>query len=298
MNIPYFYKDESINRIGEIYQIDYKKISEEANRVLKENKVKVKENKYALLLFDFQISLMRKSLPAITNICNFIYTNIENISDIFIFSESNSFIKINFSSFWNDKIGRPLKPNSIISLDKVKNKEYLISNSVRKNIPEMIDGALEKIVCREIEVNGPIKVEDYNRMAGGVGSAMVPLVEEAVFYHSCLSGRQSVLDSNGLHPLRCGSSIFESAAGDVGIGIGTIGSKKFYFEILKKYERILFAGCDSKKAYYSALDLSESIGKEKIRILNNCCCPFFKGEPNDFKNNSLIDNIVNSHDLK
>jgi len=295
MKTPLFSGDKKSDK-EDLRRVDYKKISEDAQNT----RVIVRPNKYAVVLIDFQIDFMNNCEEALRNACNFLYYNIEKISDLYVFMQGNSFCKINFQSFWNDKYGRPVTPGTIITEDKVNDGLFCISQNVRDSIPQFKDGALDELVMFALQRYRKVEIEKYIAMLGSIGSSLIPEIEESIFFHYCLSGSQPVIDYSGNHPLSNDQCVFYSELERSPSGANLCGSKKYYIDSFRKYEKILFMGGSRNKVIISANEVASPHNgmKRKVIILEDCCGKNKKDKTEKIKNVVLDENnFVNTSNL-
>ena len=120
----------------------------------------------------------------------------------------------------------------------------------------------------------------YHAMLGGIGHALVPSFEEAVFFHSIVRFSQPNFEMKGMEPL---TEHYSAIGPEITKGPGgeTLGKRSDYiFQLLKDFDAIIIAGqAKSHCVAWTVDDLLKEIKREdptlagKVYLLADCTSP-------------------------
>jgi nicotinamidase-related amidase len=247
---------------------------------------KVTENKHKACLFiiNQQIGLCNPDSTsyldgadgASRSLTEFIYENIGNIKQIVVVNHCAPILNLNNRLFWQTKTGKDLIIGEVVNLENYHKGKILISDKVYKNIPESGHEALTKFVeqsLRNIEEKGDeLTVKCFSGIQGSLESALMPDVEEAIFFHSCVTGNLPCYETVGTHPFLNYESIFTPVMhGEVNKIFAV--RKHATLDKLENHDRILFAGHPKEIVISSVEDMvnyRKDFGTKTI-ILQDCC---------------------------
>jgi len=209
------------------------------------------------------------------DLAEFIYRNIHDIEHIVLVRNSEPVINVNNRLFWQTKTGKDLIVGETINLENYLKGKIVISDKVYKNIPKtgheelnnFIKISLENLKSKEEN----LKVRNFRGIQGSVENALLPIVEEAVFFHSCVTGNLPSYETVGMHPFLNCESIFTPVMHG-GIDKLFAMRKNQLLNKMEKYNRILFSGQPVKLVLSSVRDLvkyRKDFGMKSI-VLNKC----------------------------
>lgn len=190
--------------VGKIWKVSYQKLAEEAKKWVAVHQLKpaYRDNfKICLLLIDVQNTFCipdfelfvggRSGIGAIQDnqrLCQFIYRNLDCITQISSTMDTHRSIQIFHPIFFIDKNGAHPEPYTIISLDDVDNGLWKINPDITESLglTPSYGKKFLRSYCRALEEKGKynLTIWPYHAMLGGIGHAIVPAVEEAIFFHS------------------------------------------------------------------------------------------------------------------
>ena len=138
-------------------------------------------------------------------LCQFLYGRLDRISEIVLTLDTHTAIQVFHAHFFLDQDGNPPAAYTQITSDDLETGRYRVN-------PEAAAGAglgeraLSRHAlhyCRRLESQGKyvLVVWPYHAMLGGAGHAVVPAIEEAVFFHSIARSAQPRFEPKGLNPL-------------------------------------------------------------------------------------------------
>lgn len=207
------------------YNPDVMKIRDEASKVkIKQSALDV--TKISLILIDMQKDFCfpegtlyvggQSGTGAVDDsrrICEFIYNNIDVITDITTTLDSHILYQIFFPWFWLNADGSDVSPHTIINIDDVRSGKYKPNPSVASWLCGGNYGWLSKQV--EFYCNELSKAKKYSLylwpphcLLGTNGHNLVGIINEAKFYHGFVRGRQPLNMVKGMNPLTENYSVF------------------------------------------------------------------------------------------
>ncbi len=214
---PHFDPD----RVGQVWKVDYEARAQDARawaqkhglRPAAEDPVRV-----ALVLVDVQNTFClpdfelfvagrsgRGAVEDNVRLCRFIYQNLDRITHIVATMDTHYPIQVFHAPFLVDEQGRHPAPYTMVSAEDVRQGKWRFNPAVAAVLgltPEEGQAYLEHYV-RTLEEKGKyqLTVWPFHAMLGGIGHALVPAVEEAIFFHSIARYAQPEFIIKGNHPL-------------------------------------------------------------------------------------------------
>ena len=136
----------------------------------------------------------------------FIYRNLESISEIVCTLDSHHPHQIFFSSFWLDRSGLTPQPNTTISSQDLEQGRYRPNPNIVPLVGAPDLAWLERQVldyCRRLEESGRHRLFLWppHCLVGSSGHALVGVIDEARLFHCFARGSESVFVSKGEAPL-------------------------------------------------------------------------------------------------
>jgi nicotinamidase-related amidase len=115
----------------------------------------------------------------------------------------------------------------------------------------------------------------FHAMLGGIGHALVPALEEAIFFHDVARGSQADFQVKGGHPLTENYSVLGPE-----VPIGTAQKNVKFIEALLKYDMVIIAGEAKSHCVLSTIDdlLAEIAQRgpslaQKVYLMEDCTSP-------------------------
>jgi len=217
-------------------------------------------------------------------LCRFIYRNLPNISQIVATLDTHQVFQIFHSVFLVNEAGRHPKPYSLISADDVRAGKWRISPEacrVLRISPEYAERYLLHYV-ETLERGGKYRLTiwPYHSLLGSIGHALVPSIEEAVFFHSIARSSQPLFRIKGNNPLTEHYSALspEVRSGPDGEEIGSLDVELINY--LASFDAIIIAGqAKSHCVAWTVEDLQKHFSDidpsllEKVYLLEDCTSP-------------------------
>ena len=137
-------------------------------------------------------------------LCRFIYRNLHRITSVVATMDTHQAVQIFHAVFLVDADGNPPAPMTQVSADDVRAGRWRLNPAVAPSLgitPEHGQRHLEHYVG-QLEESGKyaLMIWPFHAMLGGIGHALVPAVEEAVFFHGIARGVQAELIIKGDSP--------------------------------------------------------------------------------------------------
>jgi nicotinamidase-related amidase len=138
-------------------------------------------------------------------LCEFVYRNLDAISQIVPTLDTHHAMQI-FHAIWLvDEEGRHPSPFTLVSADDVMQGRWRVDPAVPEALGLDLDYAERHLLhyTRALKAGGKyeLTIWPYHAMLGGIGHALVPAVEEAIFFHSIARHSQPLVRAKGDFPL-------------------------------------------------------------------------------------------------
>ena len=217
-------------------------------------------------------------------LCEFIYRNLDAITKIVPTLDTHQAMQV-FHAIWLvDPEGQHPQPYTLVSADDVESGRWRVDEVVARSLgldPEYAQRHLLHYT-RELEASGKYKLTiwPYHAMLGGIGHALVPAVEEAIFFHSVARRSQPDFQQKGHSPLTEHYSVLgpEVTRGPDGELLGQANTR--LLEELLNFDAVLIAGqAKSHCVAWTIADLLSSYLRderrlaEKVYLLEDCTSP-------------------------
>lgn len=287
-------------RVGEIWKVDYASRAESARQYALQHKLKqasAAKDRISLLLIDVQNTFCipgfelfvggRSGNGAVEDnlrLCEFIYKNIGAITHITATLDTHSAHQIFHPSFFVDKDGNHPSPYSNIHVADLQNNTWIFNPALASqfNIAPEYGQQMMIHYAETLEKKGKfaLTIWPYHAMLGGIGHALVPAVEEAVFFHSIARNSPTQFEIKGDKPFTENYSAIgpEALTGPMGETLGTRNPK--FIQHLQEVDRLYIAGqAKSHCVAWTISDLLDDIQAidaelaKKVYLLEDCSSP-------------------------
>ncbi len=293
---PHFDPD----KVGEVWKVPYGERAEEAERWAKQHHIPPAANdrfKTCLVAVDVQNTFCvpgfelfvggRSGTGAVDDnrrLCEFIYRNLDVITRIAPTMDTHQATQIFHSVFWINDQGEHPAPFTLISEEDVKKGRWKFNPALGHTLGIAEDYAHRHLLnyAKALRTGGKydLTVWPYHAMLGSIGHALVPAVEEAIFFHSMARYSQPNFQVKGDNPFTehysvLGPEVLEGPDGE------PITQKNVEFiEKLLQFDAVIIAGqAKSHCVAWTIDDLLEGISvrderlAEKVYLLEDCTSP-------------------------
>lgn len=234
--IPAFYNP---NTVDTIRRIPYEALATEAQTYAQANRIAPAGHDKAricLLAIDVQNTFClpdfelfvggRSGIGAVQDtqrLCEFIYRNLDIITEIVPTMDTHSAAQIFHAVFWVNEAGEHPAPMTMISDQDVQNGVWKVNPLVAEKLAQQLSQpsshqqssqgsdnsktvnieAFAQHYAQQLSNKGkyPLTIWPYHSMLGGIGHALVPAFEEACFFHNIVRNSQTRFEAKGDNPL-------------------------------------------------------------------------------------------------
>ena len=138
-------------------------------------------------------------------LCEFVYRNLDAITQIVPTLDTHQAMQV-FHAIWLvDEEGNHPEPFTLVSAEDVAAGRWQVDTAVAEALELDLDYARRHLqhYTRALEESGKyqLTIWPYHAMLGGIGHALVPAVEEAIFFHTIARHSQPDVRVKGILPL-------------------------------------------------------------------------------------------------
>ncbi len=293
---PHFDPD----KVGEVWRVPYQERAEEAEEWAKQHHIQPAANdrfKICLMTVDVQNTFCipgfelfvggRSGTGAVDDnrrLCEFIYRNLDVITQICPTMDTHQAMQIFHSSFWINDEGRQPAPFTLISEEDVEKGRWKFNSALCHSLGIDADYTQRHLLkyTKMLKEGGKyeLTIWPYHAMLGSIGHALVSAVEEVIFFHSIARYSQPRFQVKGDNPLTehysvLGPEVLEGPDGK------PIAQKNVEFiERLLQFDAVIIAGqAKSHCVAWTIDDLLEDILvrdkklAKKVYLLEDCTSP-------------------------
>lgn len=293
---PHFDPD----KVGQVWQVAYQEIAEAAARWAAEHKIEPAAHdrfKVCLVAVDVQNTFCipgfelyvggRSGTGAVDDnrrLCAFIYRNLHRITQIVPTMDTHRAIQIFHSIFLVNEKGEHPAPYTLVTAEDVAQGRWKFNPAIGHSLGISPEYGQRHLLhyTRRLRESGKyeLTIWPYHSMLGGIGHALVPAFEEAVFFHAVARYSQPDFHVKGDHALTEHYSVLgpEVNTGPDGETLAPKSDK--FLRKLVEFDAVLIAGqAKSHCVAWTIADLLEDIMArdrslvEKVYLLEDCTSP-------------------------
>jgi nicotinamidase-related amidase len=287
-------------RVGEVWKVAYEARAKEADTWADEHRIAAASDdalRICLVAVDVQNTFClpgfelfvagRSGTGAVDDnrrLCEFVYRNLDRITQIVPTLDTHTPLQIFHAVFLVGEDGSHPDPYTLVSAEDVRLGAWKADPRAARALgldPDYLQLHLLHYT-RALEEGGKYRltVWPYHAMLGGIGHALVPAVEEAIFFHSIARRVQADFQVKGDNPLTEHYSMLgpEVTADHEGRPLGEKNAP--LMEKLLEYDAVLIAGqAKSHCVAWTIDDLLSGIAErdrrlaEKVYLLEDCSSP-------------------------
>ena len=234
-------------------------------------------------------------------LCEFVYRNLDVITEIVPTMDTHSAAQIFHSVFWVNEAGEHPVPMTMISYDDVEQGVWRVDPLLAKSLAsdEISAQSIEQFAyhyAKQLCDRGkyPLTIWPYHSMLGGIGHALVPAFEEACFFHSMARNSPTRFEAKGDNPLTENYSVLspEVLTDEQGKPVARKNSR--LIQHLLKFDAVIIAGqAQSHCVAWTISDLLSEIQTidptlaQKIYLLEDCTSPVVVPDVVDFTDDAI-----------
>jgi nicotinamidase-related amidase len=255
---PHFDPD----RVGGIWRVPYQQRADEAQAWAEEHGLEpALENGFriCLVVVDVQNTFCipgfelfvagRSGTGAVDDnrrLCEFLYRNLASITAIIPTLDTHQAMQIFHAAWLVDDAGRHPDPYKLVTPEDVESGRWRVNPAAAESVGIEADYAQRQLLdyTQKLAQRGKynLTIWPYHAMLGGVGHALVPAVEEAIFFHTVARSSQPAFQVKGNNPLTehysmLGPEITEGPDGET-----IAGKNDLLIQQLLLYDAIVVAG--------------------------------------------------------
>jgi len=223
-------------------------------------------------------------------LCEFIYRNLDSITEIVPTMDTHSAAQIFHAVFWVNEAGEHPEPMTMITYDDVKEKKWQVNPLIVKGLLSQLKSesvtvdveAFAHHYAKQLSDRGkyPLTIWPYHSMLGGIGHALVPAFEEACFFHSIARNSPTRFEAKGDNPLTENYSILSPEVLTDQTGQPVAQKNDRLIQHLLEFDAVIVAGqAKSHCVAWTVSDLLDEIKArdpslaKKIYLLEDCTSP-------------------------
>jgi nicotinamidase-related amidase len=287
-------------RVGEIWKVDYAARAETAREYARQHDLKpaaASADRISLLIIDAQNTFClpnfelfvggrsgRGAVDDNARLCEFIYRNIGNITRITATMDTHAAHQIFHPIFFIDKDGNHPEPYTDIHAAELRDNKWIFNPALASQFSVAPEYGQQMMIhyAEALEVKGKyaLTIWPYHAMLGGIGHALVPALEESIFFHSIARNSPPEFVLKGDTPFTENYSVIgpEVLTGPMGETLGVHDMK--FIQQLQETDRLYIAGqAKSHCVAWTISDLLEDIQAtdselaKKVYLLEDCSSP-------------------------
>lgn len=290
-------------RVGEIWKVDYAARAEDARRFALQHNLKpvsspkeasTSSERISLMLIDVQNTFCmpgfelfvggRSGNGAVEDnirLCEFIYSNLGNIAHIIATMDTHRSQQIFHPIFFVDAEGNHPAPYTDIHLEELQSGRWKFNPVLAPQFEIAPEYGQQMMIhyAEGLAKKGKyaLTIWPYHAMLGGIGHALVPAVEEAIFFHSHARTDQPHFAIKGDKPFTENYSVVgpEVLTGPMGEVLGTHDPQ--FIQHLQEVDKLYIAGqAKSHCVAWTVQDLLDDILAtdpelaKKVYLLDDC----------------------------
>lgn len=292
--IPAFFDS---SRVGEIWKVDYAARAADARAFALQHDLKpaaTSSERISLLLIDAQNTFCisgfelfvggRSGNGAVEDnvrLCEFIYRNLGKLTHIIATMDTHTSQQIFHPIFFVDAEGNHPAPYTDIHTDELQSGKWAFNPALAPQLGIAPEYGQQMMLhyAEALAKKGKyaLTIWPYHAMLGGIGHALVPAVEEAIFFHSHARIDQPEFEMKGEKPFTENYSVIgpEVLMGPMGEQLGSRNSK--FIRHLQEVDKLYIAGqAKSHCVAWTVQDLLDDIQAtdpelaKKVCLLDDC----------------------------
>ncbi len=217
-------------------------------------------------------------------LCEFIYRNLGLITQVTATMDTHQAMQVFHAVFLVDAAGNHPAPYSVIPADDLRSGRWRFNPALAGHFGVTPEYGQERLVhyAAQLEKAGKyaLTIWPYHAMLGGIGHALVPSVEEALFFHSAARLSQPEFVIKGRQPFSEHYSAIgpEVLTGPRGEALGERSGR--FIRRLQEVDALVIAGqAKSHCVAWTVADLLADIRStdpalaQKVHLLEDCTSP-------------------------
>lgn len=218
-------------------------------------------------------------------LCEFIYRNLNVITEIAPTMDTHTGMQIFHSSFWINDAGDNPAPHTQISLEDIQQGVWKVNPAIAYSIAKGNYLGLQQYAFHYVQKlhdlgKYNLTIWPYHAMLGGIGHALVSAVEEALFFHNIARHSQTNFEIKGGNPLTENYSVLAPEVLEDATGRPIAQRNTRFLQKLLEFDAVIIAGqAKSHCVAWTIDDLLREIMTQdpklaqKVYLLEDCTSP-------------------------
>jgi nicotinamidase-related amidase len=292
---PHFTRD----LVGDVWRVPYQERAADAERWAREHEVTpaaADERRICLVAVDVQNTFCvpgfelfvggRSGTGAVDDnrrLCEFLYRNLATITRVVPTLDTHGVAQIFHAVFLVDESGSHPPPYTLVTAEDVRRGVWRFNPRAAESVG--LDAAtgqrhLERYT-RLLEEGGKynLTIWPYHALLGGIGHALVPAVEEAIFFHAIARSTRPDFQTKGSNPLTEHYSVIGPEVTEGPDGERIAEPNTTLVEHLRSYDCVVVAG--QAKSHCVAWTIDDLLAHdrrlgglaERVYLLEDCTSP-------------------------
>jgi nicotinamidase-related amidase len=286
--------------VGHVWKVPYQERAQDAKKWAKEHRLKPAsrdELKISLLLVDVQNTFCIPDFELFVGgvsgtgavddnlrLCQFIYRNLEMITEICPTMDTHQSMQIFHSIFLVNDLGEHPEPYTLITPEDIEKGAWRFNPELSSSldIDETYGQEYLHHYTQTLKKGGKydLTIWPYHAMLGGIGHALVSAVEEAIFFHSIARYSQPDFQVKGGNPFTENYSVLKPEVLEDGLGEQIAEKNVGFIKKLLDFDAVVIAGQAKSHCLAWTIDdllreiqVSDKNLAEKVYLLEDCSSP-------------------------
>ncbi len=218
-------------------------------------------------------------------LCEFIYRNLNAITEITPTMDTHTVMQIFHSIFWINDLGEHPQPHSIINVEDIQEGRWKVNPAIAHNVANKKEDELQQYAIhyvRKLHDEGkyPLTIWPYHGLLGGIGHSLVSSIEEALFFHNLTRYSQTHFAIKGGNPLTENYSALRPEVLEDNQGRSIAQKNTRFIQRLLDFDAIIVAG--QAKSHCVAWTIDDLLREilvqdanlaQKVYLLEDCTSP-------------------------
>lgn len=259
--IPSFFEAK---KVREVWRVSYQQRATEAREWAQTYNIRsaAEDNtRICLLLIDVQNTFClpefelfvggssgRGAIDDNVRSCEFIYRNLNLITQIAVTMDTHTTMQIFHPIFWINEAGEhPIPAATTISFEEVQKGIWKVNPAIADSVAggdyqKLQQHALHYVKTLSEQGKYLLTVWPYHSILGGIGHALVSSVEEAIFFHNVARNSQTIFEIKGNNPLTENYSVLRPEVLEDADGKPIAQKNTRFLKKLLEFDAIFIAG--------------------------------------------------------
>lgn len=296
--IPSFFDPKKVEKV---WRVPYQSCAEYARNWAKQHKIKPAthdKTRICLMIIDAQNTFClpdfelfvagqsgRGAIDDNIRLCEFIYRNLDTITEIAPTMDTHTAMQIFHPIFWINDAGEHPQTHTNISLEEVQKGVWKVNPAIAYSITKgnymgLQNHALHYVKKLHDDSKYPLTIWPYHAVLGGIGHSLVSSLEEALFFHNIARHSQTHFEIKGGNPLTENYSVLRPEVLEDHQSRPIAQKNTRFISKLLDFDAVIIAGQAKSHCVAWTIDnlLTEILAQDanlakKVYLLEDCTSP-------------------------